>query len=312
MSIFKHRSWLLSVCLASAPAFAADTVIDFEDSTGTTASFDSRGYRFTTSDATVLGITPDYQIWALSGYYSFNMFQTNTDPFTLKQMSIRLIGNQPVYAVGGITFRGKIDGGGYIYQTASLVTYASNFEGIAIPGELTVDFDSSWTNLTNVEVFLVAHTNSLTGFFFDDIVVAPAGVLPAEIDIDTAAPNRAVHPDHDGSASAPGGLNDVIEVIVFTSTTSAGDPVNLVAGNIVGSTLSFGPAGAGLDPSSTTELNTDFDNDGFLDAKFHFLTGDTGVACADTELTLTGETNSGAQFAGTDSAFDSECDAECH
>ena len=59
-------------------------------------------------------------------------------------------------------------------------------------------------------------------------------------------------------------------------------------------------------------MNTDFDNDGFTDAKFHFRTGDTGVSCADTELTLTGETNSGAQFSGTDAAFDSQCDAQCH
>ena len=161
MSVYKYHSWLLSVCMASAPALATDTIIDFEDSTGTTASFESRGYRFTTNDATVLGISPDYEIWALSGYYSFNMFETNGDPFTLKQMSVRMIGNLPVYAVGVITFRGNIDGGladqPDISDLVYLVTYM--FQGGAAPPcmeEADVDGSGTGPDIADL-VYLVTY-----------------------------------------------------------------------------------------------------------------------------------------------------------
>lgn len=296
-----------------AAVFAADTTIDFADSTGTSSSFSSRGYTFTNGNATVLGITPVYQIWALTGNtYAFDFAEDNGAPFALKSLNLEFVGNQPIFAVGGVLFRGNLQGGGKVYQATSLVTYVDAIPGISILANQTVVFDSSWTNLLSVDVYMTSSVNSLTGYLFDNILVGPGGPLPAVIDVDTAPPNLAVHPDHDGSPGAIGGLNDVIEVVVMGASVGAGDAVDLDTGNIDPASVRFGPSAAVIDPGSTTQFNIDYDSDGILDARFHFLTGDTGIGCADTEVTLTGQLVGGTEFAGTDAVFDSACEATCH
>ena len=77
--------------------------------------------------------------------------------------------------------------------------------------------------------------------------------------------------------------------------------------------MRFGPADAAIDPASITETGIDYDADGIDDARFHFITGDTGITCDDTEMTLTGDMISGAEFVGIDTDFETACDDDgCH
>jgi hypothetical protein len=46
--------------------------------------------------------------------------------------------------------------------------------------------------------------------------------------------------------------------------------------------------------------NADINGDGNLDLLASFATPDTGIVCADTEVTLTGASNSGETFMATD------------
>ena len=64
------------------------------------------------------------------------------------------------------------------------------------------------------------------------------------------------------------------------------------------STLAFGPDGAGIAHAQGHAENVDGDGD--LDMVLHFKTQETGIACGDTEATLTGETFDGQAIEGTD------------
>ena len=263
MNVFLRTVACMTLSITGA---TAQTTIDFADSTGTNGEFTSRGYDFTTSWPYILSINPFYQFWAQSGVYAFNMHETNDELFTLNQLRVQFTGSAPVFAAAGVVFKGNLQGGGVIFHPVSMLTYVDLGDGVNIAGDETVVFDSAWTNLTSVDVYMTVHTNSLTGLSFDDIVVDTAGVIPADIDVDTTP--LPVHPDHDGSASSPNGLNDIIKVVVLGASTGAGDPVNLDTGNINPASLRFGPAAATVDPGSTPEFNIDYDSDGIFDARF--------------------------------------------
>lgn len=130
-----------------------------------------------------------------------------------------------------------------------------------------------------------------------------------EVEIDVTS--GVLHPHHDGSPSAINGLNDAIGVAVLSSSTAVGDPIDFDATTIDASTVQFGPAQGSIDPGSTPNFDDDQDSDGLDDAYLEFLTGDTGVGCADTEMTLTGETDTGLTFVGSD-MITTNCNAQCH
>ena len=67
--------------------------------------------------------------------------------------------------------------------------------------------------------------------------------------------------------------------------------------------VQFGPAAA--DPMNHRII--DVDDDGDLDQVFYFLTEETGIACGDTEATLTGVTYEGVVVSGTDSIITMGC-----
>lgn len=169
-----------------------------------------------------------------------------------------------------------------------------------------------WEDVLPAASYQVDFSASATSMSLDQLAFyssAPAGSISAEIDIDTSL--RPVHPDHDGSPDAVGGLNDIIRVVVIGADTAVGDPADLDVNDIDATTLSFGPGNAPVQPGSTPQI-VNYDNDGLDDARFHFLTGDTGIACTDTEVELAGELADGTPFHGIDVDFDSECDAQCH
>ena len=71
-------------------------------------------------------------------------------------------------------------------------------------------------------------------------------------------------------------------------------------------TLSFGPAGAApahdlSNPDTYDEHLQDVNDDGFLDLVSHYKQKETGIACDDTEATITGVLIDGSPIDGTDS-----------
>jgi hypothetical protein len=72
------------------------------------------------------------------------------------------------------------------------------------------------------------------------------------------------------------------------------------------STITFGP-NAALESHERAHIE-DVDLDGLMDMVLHFNTQDTGIACGDTEATLTGETYDGRAISGTDSIVTVNCD----
>ncbi len=98
-------------------------------------------------------------------------------------------------------------------------------------------------------------------------------------------------------------------------------PVALLGSEYLGmdevdvSTLRFGPDEASpahdlTDEWTYNEHLEDVNLDGFMDLMTHFRTQDTGIACSDTEATLTGSLLDGVPFEGTDSLVTVGCRLE--
>jgi len=78
------------------------------------------------------------------------------------------------------------------------------------------------------------------------------------------------------------------------------------AGQVNPDTVTFGPNNAS--EFHKVPHMEDVDGDGDYDQVFHFKTQETGIACGDTEATLTGETFDGTQISGTDTIKTVGCD----
>ena len=101
--------------------------------------------------------------------------------------------------------------------------------------------------------------------------------------------------------SDPNGVNPrskgVIPVAVLGS-------VDFDATQVDFSTVRFGPDEASPVHDGHVE---NVNGDGFADMVFHFRSRDTGIACGDTDATLTGEIFAGAPFTGTDAVKTAGC-----
>ena len=96
---------------------------------------------------------------------------------------------------------------------------------------------------------------------------------------------------------------DLIPVAILTTSVVDGDSVDF---DPFDNTDPVDPATLALGPSAVTIFHAmghaeDVDKDGDLDMVLHFQIQNTGIACGDTEATLTGETFGGQAIAGTDS-----------
>ena len=139
------------------------------------------------------------------------------------------------------------------------------------------------------------------------VAQAPAGtvcsgaVTVAEVDVDPWSAANEVSPDSTNS----------IVVAIQGSNTATGDAINFDVQQIDQNTLRFGPNGAEI--ISLEPLYGDYDSDTNQDAAFVFSTPDTGIACDDTDASLTGATYAGELFEGTSSIVTVDCTTNnCH
>ena len=86
----------------------------------------------------------------------------------------------------------------------------------------------------------------------------------------------------------PGSKGRRIPVAILTSE-------QFDAQSVIEETVRFGEA-----PPARSGRLVDADGDGDLDLLLRFRTGETGIQCGDTTVTLTGETSDGIEFQGSD------------
>ena len=133
------------------------------------------------------------------------------------------------------------------------------------------------------------------GAYLEDSVAT--GIDGAQSNSGVSGTVVAVHAfGSDANAINPNS-NDVIPVAVLGSE-------NFDATQVDFSTAEFGPGKASAVHDGHVE---DVNHDGIFDMEFHFNTQDTGIACGDTDATLSGETFGGDAFTGTDSIKTAGC-----
>jgi len=143
----------------------------------------------------------------------------------------------------------------------------------------------------NSIAFAASFTNGTAGIFVAYFFLVPIAV---DIDVDPWSPTNIIKPNSD------------LPIPVAVLGSSAFD------------VMQIDPATVKLGFATTYTPNPwfdDFDNDpsSITDAIFAFHTEETGIACNDTEVTLTGETLSGDLFEGTDTIDTTDCvAASCH
>jgi probable HAF family extracellular repeat protein len=125
-------------------------------------------------------------------------------------------------------------------------------------------------------------------------------LLQVEIDFDTYSNANNLRPD-DAYFSTIG---------IKTMNRADGDALDFDATQINADSVQIGP---GLAPNIALPLSSDFDNDGDADLSVGFRVEDSGIACGDTEISISGETYSGELFTGSDSINTTDCTTgNCH
>jgi hypothetical protein len=94
-----------------------------------------------------------------------------------------------------------------------------------------------------------------------------------------------------------------IYIEIETTSTADGEAYDFDASIVDPTTLMVGPGLA----TPLEYAVTDIDGDGDNDVTIRFRTGDTGIGCLDTSITLAGRTYGGAPIAGTDMIAPTGC-----
>ncbi len=169
---------------------------------------------------------------------------------------------------------------GLLGSTAAPCTNAGTFWGV-------VSDDEVITQIT------ITSPNNQPGLPFpsaegvDNIEFGEA-FIPVVIDIKPGSDPNSINPTNLG----------VIPVAILTTSAAAGDARDFDAADVDASTVAFGPGGA-AEAHGMGHMK-DVDGDGDMDMVLHFRTQQTGIACGDTEATLTGRTLAGRRIKGTD------------
>jgi hypothetical protein len=112
--------------------------------------------------------------------------------------------------------------------------------------------------------------------------------IQAQMDIRPDSDSNTVNPRSEG----------VIPVAILTTETFDAQTVN-------SQSVRFGPSQVAI--AHKTGHFEDVDNDGDVDLVLHFQTQETGIACGDTEASLSGETLDGTPIEGSDTIVTVGC-----
>ena len=143
--------------------------------------------------------------------------------------------------------------------------------------------------------------NPLAPIAGTDTIVPTDCAEPIAIDVDPYNAPNIVRPDDDYT----------VTVGILGLNTTDGDPIDLdPASEINVSSLRFGPGQA---VNSIAPVPGLLDNDNNEDLLVGFSMQDSGIACGDTELEMTGELNSGLPVVATDTIETTDCTTgSCH
>ena len=141
----------------------------------------------------------------------------------------------------------------------------------------------------------IAVTNNTLDSISVLLNVTPPLTMPVSIDIKPGNKNNVINPRSKGG----------VWVAILSDTGSPFDPSSQV--DIP--TVEFGPDGANANRHKVKDIN----KDGLGDLLLRFKIPKTGIACGDTEATLTGETFDSQSFTGTDDIKTVGCKPKkCH
>lgn len=155
-------------------------------------------------------------------------------------------------------------------------------------------------NAAPPDIYDVYPTVDSAGFDLDAVGILNAGSIPAEMNVRPFNDTNKVNPESTSNLS----------VAILSTQMDAGEPVDFDATTIAAASLRFGVNQAQVVDGP---FETDFDSDGDIDARYLFQIQDTGIACEDTEATLTGQTDAAEPLEATDFITTPDCpNAGCH
>lgn len=168
--------------------------------------------------------------------------------------------------------------------------------------DMLVGFEMADTGISCFETNVKITGSTATGGIFagKDSVTRMNCEKLVDIDFDPWSPANEIQPE-----------NAYLLAVGIKSTSIAqGDAEDFNATMVDPQTLKFGPAAG---PSSAIPLSFDFDGDGDTDMLFGFRAEESGIACGDTDVMISGETYGGQQFIGSDAITTTECSTGgCH
>lgn len=170
-------------------------------------------------------------------------------------------------------------------------------------GWRTISFDDSvWTGIRTLRLGVQGGIPGMAGTaygFFDNFWLS-ADPLDVSVDVDLWDNANQINPA--GTVEIPVGL--------LSSSIAAGDAVEFDAVTIDIDSLRFG-AGE-VANVLVTPFTADHNSDGLIDMTASFPTEGSGIACGDTEVSVTGQTTDGLDFRGSDVIETTDCEAGCH
>ncbi len=274
------------------------TIIDFEEIDASPVNntfvgrdpfdgmtFVSEGITFSNPNDVPLFIAPGGLFWNASNSLSVGQFPFDDNAADDTDDDLVVTLNRPAAAVGFTLvdnfgslpgeFVQFIDLRGNLVAQVMLPVDFTNFR--AFVGIVSVDRPIRTINI-------VEAANDGDDVNYDDFIWLTA---PIFVDIKPGSDPNAVNPRSKG----------VIPVAVLGS-------VDFDAMQVDFSTVGFGPDEASPVHDGHVE---NVNGDGFDDMVFHFKVSDTGIACGDTDATLTGETFGGDLITGTDAVKTAGC-----